>query len=186
MDIAQRPRHGPSMRHSPPPTNHAATSQAPPRLAPRRQRRLWSPLPRFKMPPNSSNAPSTRPSSPKSSLSLAARRSPQQPLRLRSVIAEPSPLRSCSPGIQRSHHSLRPPLPHQSPDAVEDLGSVQHPWTTGTPRQRRPPPTCHGSLLCCSIASTIMSSARKRAQPRPPTPEDVERINRRLSKLSVA
>ena len=48
---------------------------------------------------------------------------------------------------------------------------------------QRPPRTQHGNRGSCSVASTMLTSARKRAQARAPTPMDIRRINRKLRAL---
>ena len=49
-----------------------------------------------------------------------------------------------------------------------------------------PPPTRHGSRASRCVASTMVASARKRVQPRPPTPDDIRRVTRKLQSLAIA
>ena len=185
MDPLRRRRPEPSVRRPKTPREIVEVPPAPHRPASRRHRRcLWSPPPRRKTLPIVSSVSSTRPLPKMSSLWLTMPCSPPRTPRLCSVVATPPSLRSHLDKL-RSHYSSCPPLPHRSHNVEEDPGNALH-LSSGTPLQRRPPLTCHGSQSCCSVAAMLIISAGRRTQPRPPTPEDVARINRRLSKLSVA
>ena len=106
----------------------------------------------------------------------------------------------------RSHHDSRPPSRTSRPNDVEDArerlqrrNPSPSPSTTPTtsppqtpPSDRRlqsvlqrPPRTQHGNRGSRSVALTILSSARKRAQASPPTPTDILRINRKLRALAL-
>ena len=72
------------------------------------------------------------------------------------------------------------------PFAAPELGRQGRPQKRLAPVKRNAPSVPPSNLSWQLVAASLITSARRRAQPRPPTPEDVARISRRLSKLSVA
>ena len=178
-------------------------SQSPPILPSVRRRRLWSP-------PMRRRSPKTR---SRSNASSTAPRLVQLPRRLSPDAAATShfrpPSRSRRTG-HRSHHDSRPPSTTSHPGGNADaLGSARSrnpspnqsptpkPAPTATPPDTppagrrlqsaltRPPQTQRGNRGSRSTASSLLSSARKRAQARPPSPADVDRINRKLRALAL-
>ena len=171
----------------------SSRSPSPPTLPSVRRRRLWSP-PMRRGCRSRLNATSTTPRQnhcprPRSSDAAGDQ---ERPL-------------SCSRRLgHRSHHNLRPPSTTSCPSGNEDgPGSTRRrspsprPLSTSSPPQtppsgrrlnsvlQRPPRTQHGNRGSRSVASTILSSARKRAQARPPTPDDIRQINRKLRALAL-
>ena len=177
-----------------------ARSPSPPILPSIRRRRLWSPPMRRRSPKKSrsrsSAASSTAPQ-------LVRRPRPPSPDAADALDFRP-PSRSRRLG-HRSHHDSRPPSKTSLPNDVGDVrGRLQRrspspsPSTaTSSPPQtpppdhrlqsvlQRPPRTRHGNRGSRFVASTMMSSARKRAQASPPTTTDVMRINRKLRALAL-
>ena len=196
---------GPAPPVTPPssPSKTHFRSQSPPILPSMRRRRLWSP-------PMRRRSPTTR---SRSSASSTAPRLVQLPRRLSPDAAAVShfrpPSRSRRTG-HRSHHDSRPPSTTSRPrDDADALGSTRRripspsrssspkPAPTATPPDTppagrrlqsaltRPPQTQRGNRGSRSTASSILSSARKRAQARPPSPADVDRINRKLRAIAL-
>ena len=181
-----------------PPSSPGLTSSqspSPPILPSVRRRRLWSP-PMRRNCRSRSNATSTTPRldhrpRPRSSDAASDQgRPPSRSRRLR----------------HRSHHDSRPPSTTSGPSGdVADPESIRRrspsprPLSTSTPSPpqtpptgrrlnsvlQRPPRTQHGNRGSRSVASTILTSARKRAQARPRTPTDIRRINRKLRALAL-
>ena len=196
---------GPTPPMTPPSSPGRAPSQSasPPTLPSIRRRRLWSPPMRRRSPTSRSrsNASSTKP------------RLVQLPRRLSPDAATVSNFRPPSRSRRsshRTHHDSRPPSAaplrkddadapgrsqrrNPSPTASSSAPSTE---TTTPPRTppdarrllsvlTRPPQTRHCNRGSRSVASTLMSSARKRAQARPPSPADVDKINRKLRALAL-
>ena len=186
----------PAMRRRAPDTSpELSPSPLPVRIAWTTRRPLWSPPPRPKSP---------KPSSPlarSSASSMIPRRLSAAPLQL---VVVRTPLKPDMPRSRRTHHRGQfPPrllLKSGSQDNAADLKSVrrlQPPKKQLPPRLRlppsvpsvvdcrRPPLTRRGSRGSGSTALAIMASARARVQPRPPTPEDICRVNRKLATLAL-
>ena len=190
----------PALPVTPPSSPGLASSRSPspPALPSVRRRRLWSPPMRRK----SRTASLSR--------SSATSTTPRHAHRPRSSDAAVDhgtrpPSRSRRLG-HRSHHDSRPPSTTSCPsDDEDDLGRNQRrspspspsyaptpspPETPPAARRlqsvlQRPPRTQHGNRGSRSVASSLLSSARKRAQARPPTPTDMRRINRKLRALAL-
>ena len=182
------------------PGRTSSRSPSPPILPLVRRRRLWSPPMRQQLPTTSqwsrSSASSTAPR-------LVHRPRHPSPDAADALDFRP-PSRSRRLG-HRSHHDSRPPSktshPSDDEDARERLQrrspSPSPSTTTSSPPQtpppdrrlqsvlQQPPRTQHGNRGSRSVASTILSSARKRAQASPPTPMDILRINRKLRALAL-
>jgi len=182
------------------PDRKSSRSPSPPILPSVRRRRLWSPPMRRRQSPTTSRS--------RSSASSTAPRLVHHP-RPPSPDAESTPdfrppSRSRRQG-HRSHHDSRPPSKTSPQSGAEDVrGRLQRrcpspsPSTASTspsrtpPRNerlqsalRQPPRTLHGNRGSRFVASTLLSSARKRAQASPPSTTDVERINRKLRALAL-
>ena len=182
------------------PDRKSPRSPSPPILPSVRRRRLWSPPMRRRSPTTSrrsrSSASSTAPR-------LVHHPRPPSPDAADTLDFRP-PSRSRRQG-HRSHHDSRPPS-RMSPQSDEEVvrGRLQRrspspsPSTASsspprTPPQserlqsvlRRPPRTLHGNRGSRFVASTMVSSARKRAQASPPTTTDIARINRKLRALAL-
>ena len=195
----------PALPVTPPssPSRAPFRSESPPMLPSRRRRRLWSP-------PMRRRSPATR---SRSSASSTVPRIVQLPRRLSPDAATASdfrpPSRSRRSG-HRSHHDSRPPSTisrpkgdadvrgrlqrrSPSPTASSSAPSARTPTPPETPPAgrrllsvlTRPPQTQRCNRGSRSVASNILSSARKRAQARPPSPTDVNRINRKLRALAL-
>ena len=187
---------------TPPSSPSLASSQSPspPILPTVRRRRLWSP-------PMRRRSPTTSPSR-SSAMSTAPRRG-SLPRPRSSDAADITrirlPARSRRLGHQ-SHHDSRPPSTTSCPSDDEDgpgrslrrspspspsfAPAPSPPETPPAARRlqsvlQRPPRTQHGNRGSRSVASSLLSSARKRAQARPPTPTDMRRINRKLRALAL-
>ena len=172
----------------------SSPSPSPPRVTPLGRRRLWNPPPRPRTPTKDLSRSSARSAAPQhvyaaclpSAIVIAAPR-PQPPRRNRRS-AHRSHFNSCPPSTYSSSQSedgpgsvrLMPPknMPPASP-------TVLRPHPTQSLVHPRPPPTQHGSRMSRCVASTIVAAARKRVQPRPPTPEDIQRVNRKLRALAL-
>ena len=182
------------------PDRKSTRSPSPPILPSVRRRRLWSPPMRRRRSPVTSRS--------KSSASSTAPRLVHHP-------RPPSPGAESTPDFRppsrsrrqghRSHHDSRPPSKTSPQSGAEDVrGRLQRrcpspsPSTASTspsrtpPRNerlqsvlRRPPRTLHGNRGSRFVASTMLSSARKRAQASPPTSTDIIRINRKLRALAL-
>ena len=184
------------------PGRTSSRSPSPPILPSVRRRRLWSPPMRRRSPTTSQRSRSSAASS--TAPRLVHRPRPPSPDAADALDFRP-PSRSRRLG-HRSHHDSRPPSktsrPSDNEDAQERLRrrspspSPSTAPTTGPPQTppsdrrlqsvlQRPPRTQHGNRGSRSVASTILSSARKRAQARPPTPTDIRRINRKLRALAL-
>ena len=197
----------PTMTPPSSPDRKSTRSPSPPILPSVRRRRLWSPPMRRRRSPATSRS--------KSSASSTAPRlvhhpRPPSPDAESTPDFRP-PSRSRRQG-HRSHHDSRPPSKTSPQSGAEDVrGRLQRrcpspspsaastsPSTTSTspsrtpPRNerlqsvlRQPPRTLHGNRGSRFVASTLLSSARKRAQASPPSTTDVERINRKLRALAL-
>ena len=173
----------------------SSRSPSPPALPSVRRRRLWSPpmRPSCRSRSNATSATPRHDHRPRPRSSDAA------------VVQARPPSRSRRLG-HRSHHDLRPLLTTSgpsgdvaNPESIRRRSPSPRPLSTSTPSPpqtpptgrrlnsvlQRPPRTQHGNRGSRSVASTIMSSARKRAQTRPPTPTDIRRINRKLRALAL-
>ena len=188
---------------TPPSSPSLASSQSPsPPIIPlTRRRRLWSPPMRRRSPTTSQRS--------RSSALLTAPRLVHCPHHPSPDAADALDFRPPSRSRRlghRSHHNSRPPSTSLCPsDDEDDLGRNQRrspspspsyaptpspPETPPAARRlqsvlQRPPRTQHGNRGSRSVASTILTSVRKRAQARPPTPTDVCRINRKLRALAL-
>ena len=178
-----------------PPSPESSPSPSPPRITPLGRRRLWSPPPRKRTPPTApdmSSRLSARSSIPRAAVTQ----------RLQSVVTPaarhlrlPSPSRLSE---HRSQHNSRPPADQSSGDAAA-LGNVQprrkrtparlksvlSPPPTPRIERQRPPPIRGGNRGSRSVASTIVSEARRKCRPRPPTENEIERVNSRLRRLAL-
>ena len=182
------------------PDRKSTRSPSPPILPSVRRRRLWSPPMRRRRSPATSRS--------KSSASSTAPRLVHHP-------RPPSPGAESTPDFRppsrsrrqghRSHHDSRPPsktspqndvevvrgrLQRRSPSPSPSTASSSPPRTPPQSERlqsvlRRPPRTLHGNRGSRFVASTMMSSARKRAQASPPTSTDIIRINRKLRALAL-
>ena len=186
-------------------------SASPPTLPSRRRRRLWSPPMRHRSPSKTSrsSASSTAPRI----VQLPRRLSPDAATtsghRLPPATVFRPPSRSRRSG-HRTHHDSRPPSTaplrsddvdapgrhrrrNPSPTASSSAPSTEAATPPRTPPDARrllsvltrPPQTRPCNRGSRSVASTLLSSARKRAQARPPSPTDVDRINRKLRALAL-
>ena len=190
----------PTMMPPSSPDRKSTRSPSPPILPSVRRRRLWSPPMRRRRSPTTSRS--------RSSASSTAPRLVHHP-------RPPSPGAESTPDFRppsrsrrqghRSHHDSRPPSKTSPQSGAEDVrGRLQRrcpspsPSTASTspsqtpPRNerlqsvlRQPPRTLHGNRGSRFVASTLLSSARKRAQASPPSTTDVERINRKLRALAL-
>ena len=183
-------------------------SPSPPILPSIRRRRLWSP-------PMRRRRSLTKSERSKSSASSTAPRlvhhpRPPSPGAESTPDFRP-PSRSRRQG-HRSHHDSRPPsktspqsgaedvrgrlqrrCPSPSPSAASTSPSTASTSPSRTPPRnerlqsalRQPPRTLHGNRGSRFVASTILSSARKRAQASPPSTTDIARINRKLRALAL-
>ena len=194
---------GPAPPVTPPssPSLASSRSPSPPAMAPVQRRRLWSPPMRRRSPTTSqrsrSSASSTAPR-------LAHRPRHPSPDAAAALDFRP-PSRSRRLG-HRSHHDSRPPstMSHPSDDEVDPERSRRRspsPSTSSPPTQsppktpqaarrlqsvlQRPPRTQPCNRGSRSVASTLLSSARKRAKAVLPTPTDMRRINRKLRALAL-
>ena len=161
------------------PDRKSTRSPSPPILPSVRRRRLWSPPMRRRRSPATSRS--------RSSASSTAPRLVHHP-------RPPSPGAESTPDFRppsrsrrlghRSHHDSRPPSKTSPRSGAEDVrGRLQRrcpspsPSTVSTspsrtpPRierlqsaLRQPPRTLHGNRGSCFVASTLLSSARRRAQ----------------------
>ena len=182
------------------PDRKSTRSPSPPILPSVRRRRLWSPPMRRRSPTTSRRS--------RSSASSTAPRLVHHP-------RPPSPGAESTPDFRppsrsrrhghRSHHNSRPPSKTSPQSGAEDVrGRLQRrcpspsPSTASTspsrtpPRNERlqsvrhqPPRTLHGNRGSRFVASTMLSSARKRAQASPPTTTDIARVNRKLRALAL-
>ena len=177
-----------------PPSPESSPSPSPPRIVPLGRRRLWSPPPRKRTPPTTSPTPSR--SNARSAIPKAA-----VDQRLRSVVkpaAQHLQLQSRSRLYEhRSQHDSRPPADKSSVDVAARanvlpqrkqtptrLRSVLSP--PSTPRfGRRPPPTQGCNRGSRSVASTLVAEARRKSQTRPPTENEIERVNSRPRRLAL-
>ena len=172
------------------PSPETSPSRSPPRIKPLGRRRLWSPPPRKRTPPTTPLRWSARSAIPKAAAAP----------HLRSVVAPVAQRLQLPSRSRRSEHrsqyDSRPPATSSS-ESVDVRGNVRgRPKTMppSSPPVLSPPPTPHlvrqrppaarsgnrGSRL---VTSTIVATAWKRARPRPPTPEDIQRVNQRLRNL---
>ena len=182
------------------PDRKSTRSPSPPILPSVRRRRLWSPPMRRRSPATSrrsrSSASSTAPR-------LVHHPRPPSPDAADTLDFRP-PSRSRRQG-HRSHHDSRPPsrtspqsdeevvrgrLQRRSPSPSPSTASSSPPRTPPQSERlqsvpRRPPRTPHGNRGSRFVASTMLSSARKRAQASPPTSTDIIRINRKLRALAL-
>ena len=159
------------------------------------RRRLWSPPPRkrmsLKMSPSRSSARSTIPRS--------ASQAHLQSVVVATVQHPQLPSRSCR-FEHRSQFDSRPPATTPlSSGSEDDLASPRRRKKTPppssppmlspppTPRliRQRPPLTRSGNRGSRFVASTIVASARKKNRPKPPTLEEIERVNSRLHRLAL-
>ena len=187
-----------------PPSPASSRSPSPPIISSARRRRLWSPPMRSR---------STATSGSRSSASSMAPRPVRPPSRPSPDAADRLDFRPPSRSRRlghRSHHDSRPPsTPPRRSDAEGGQGrprrqspsptpspspsSAHSPSPPSTPPAarrlqsvlQRPPRTQHGNRGSTSVASSLLSSARKRAQARPPTPTDILRIDRKLRALAL-
>ena len=187
-----------------PPSLASSRSPSPPIIPSTRRRRLWSPPMRRRSPTTSRS---------KSSASSTAPRLVRHPRRLSPDAADAIDFRPPSRNRRhghRSHHDSRPPsTASRLSDAEDDPGRPRRrspspspspsPSSAPTPSPpvtppaarrlqsvlQRPPRTQHGNRGSSSVASSLLTSARKRAQARPPTPTDIRRINRKLRALAL-
>ena len=190
----------PTMTPPSSPDRKSTRSPSPPILPSVRRRRLWSPPMRRRSPTTSrrsrSSASSTAPR-------LVHHPRPPSPDAASTLDFRP-PSRSRRQG-HRSHHDSRPPSKTSPQNDVEVVrGRLQRrspspspstasPSPSRTPPRnerlqsvlRRPPRTLHGNRGSRFVASTMVSSARKRAQASPPTTTDIARINRKLRALAL-
>ena len=184
---------------SPGPTS--SRSPSPPIIPSTRRRRLWSPPMRRRSPTTSRRS--------RSSASSTAPRLVHRPHRPSPDAADALDFRPPSRSRRlghRSHHDSRPPSTTSRPSDGEDgpernqrrspspspsfAPAPSPPETPPAARRlqsvlQRPPRTQHGNRGSRSVASTILTSARKRAQARPPTLTDIRRINRKLRALAL-
>ena len=193
---------GPAPPVTPPlsPSLASSRSPSPPALPSVRRRRLWSPPMRRRSPTTSRSRLSAASTAPRP----AHRPRPQS-----SDAADVPGIRPLSRSRRlghRSHHDSRPPSKTSCPSDDEvapgrgrrrspspspsSTPSPSPPLTPPAGRRlqsvlQRPPKTQHGNRGSRSVASTILTSARKRAQARPPTPTDIRRINRKLRALAL-
>ena len=189
------------------PDRKSTRSPSPPILPSVRRRRLWSPPMRRRSPTTSRNS--------RSSASSTAPRLVHPPRLPSPDAADTldfrPPSRSRRQG-HRSHHDSRPPSrtspqsdeevvrgrlqrrsPSPSPSSASTSPSIASPSPPRTPHQserlqsvlRRPPRTPHGNRGSRFVASTMLSSARKRAQASLPSTTDIARINRKLRALAL-
>ena len=198
----------PSVTPPPSPDRKSTRSPSPPILPSVRRRRLWSPPMRRRRSPTTSGR--SRSSASSTAPRLVHHPRPPSPDAASTLDFRP-PSRSRRQG-HRSHHDSRPPS-RTSPQSDEEVvrGRLQRrcpspspstaspsPSTASTspsrtpPRNerlqsalRQPPRTLHGNRGSRFVASTLLSSARKRAQASPPSTTDVERINRKLRALAL-
>ena len=178
------------------PSLASSRSPSPPKMTPLGRRRLWSPPPRRK------TSPTDSPSRERTAAHLTTPRHASLP-RLQSSVAAITrtrlPSRSRRLG-HRTHHDSCPPATTPISSDDEDVqGRRQRrdrtptpsspptpsPPQTPSPVRQRLPVTHSGNRGSLSVASTMMASARKRAQARPPTPEDIQRVNRKLRALAL-
>ena len=182
-------------RHRPPrPESSPSPSPSPPRIVPLWRRRLWSPPPRKRTPPTTSPTPSR--SNARSAIPKAAVNQ-----RLRSVVkpaAQHLQLPSCSRLYEhRSHHDSRPPAYKSSVDGAVRANVLPQRSQTptrlrtvlsppSTPRFGRRPPLTQGcNRGSRSVASTLVAEALRKSQTRPPTGNEIERVNSRLRRLAL-
>ena len=183
------------------PDRKSSRSPSPPILPSVRRRRLWSPPMRRRRSPTTSER--SRSSASSTAPRLVHHPRPPSPGAESTPDFRP-PSRSRRQG-HRSHHDSRPPSKTSPQSGAEDVrGRLQRrcpspsPSTASTspsrtpPRNerlqsalRQPPRTLHGNRGSRFVASTLLSSARKRAQASPPSTTDVERINRKLRALAL-
>ena len=176
-----------------------ARSPSPPILPSIRRRRLWSPPMRRRSPVKSRSRSSASSTAPR----LVRRPRPPSPDAADALDFRP-PSRSRRLG-HRSHHDSRPPsktslqndaadargrLQRRTPSPSPSTASSSPPQTPPPDKRlqsvlRLPPQTRHGNRGSRFVASTMMSTARKRAQASPPTTTDVMRINRKLRALAL-
>ena len=97
-----------------------------------------------------------------------------------------SPVLRCCRGAMSSASATQPL--QRAPEPLRGRRLQNNPKTQSPTRSDhfRPPPTRRGNLALRCVASTMLASARKRIQPRPPTPEDIRRVNRKLRSLAIA
>ena len=193
---------------APPVTPPSSRSPSPPIIPSTRRRRLWSPPMRRRSPTTSRSRSSASSTAPR-----LAHRPPRPSPDAADVADFRPPSRSQRQG-HRSHHDSRPPSttsrqrdaevvrgrprrqspspsPSPSPSASPSSARTQSPPMTPPAARRlqsvlqRPPRTQHGNRGSTSVASSLLSSARKRAQARPPTPTDIRRVNRKLCALAL-
>ena len=178
----------PSSTVTPQPSSSPASSPSPPppRIMPLGRRRLWSALEvaddvAFKNEREISDPPLCFSSSSPIGRRRARHAHPasisQPPLGASDAVWLATPGNDAVVKRRRGR-PWKCPAPQENADSVLP-GNAQ----SASDSAPRPPMTRSGNRGSCSVASMIVAAARKRAQPRPPTPEDIQRVNRKLRAL---
>ena len=181
----------------------SSRSPSPPKMTPLGRRQLWSPPQRRKTSPTDSPskartaARSTTPrqaSLPRLQLSVAAItrvRLPSQSRRLGHRTQHDSRPPATTPvssddenARERRQRRDRTPTPSSALRPPSSPPTPSPPQTP-SPVRHHPPVTRSGNRGSRSVASTLVASARKRVQARPLTPDNIQRVNRKLSALAL-